>query len=155
MGALKKGFDPRLPPAELKNGRARREVKAALRVLQHRDPEFPIAQHCLIVDIGCSIKFRHFSLDRFPTITAGRGAGLGWWIVDLGRQCVVEDLLRLQGIPENRYDYSAAGVTPHRLGFMRGNAMSCNVLERLLPNVLKAIGVRPSFPQPDRWAGAH
>ena len=44
-----------------------------------------------------------------------------------------------------------AKVTDTRLAHMVGNAMSCNVLERLLPRVLDSIGITPDVVKPDRW----
>ena len=35
---------------------------------------------------------------------------------------------------------------------MLGNGMSCNVLERLFPNVLSSIGIDLATPPIDRWA---
>eukprot|EP00969_Alexandrium_andersonii_P286984 12686598-Alexandrium_andersonii.AAC.1 len=52
----------------------------------------------------------------------------------------------------NYFDNDEAGVSPQRVGHMVGNSMSVCVLERLLPNVLKSIGVTPSNPRPDPWA---
>ena len=49
-------------------------------------------------------------------------------------------------------DYKKAKLSERRVGHMIGNAMSCCVLERLLPKVLDAIGISPAGPCHDRWA---
>ena len=47
----------------------------------------------------------------------------------------------LQGIPPNRFNYKTAGVKGDDLKFAVANAMSANVLMRLLPDTLWAAGL--------------
>ena len=107
----------------------------------------------IVVDIGASQKFSQLRSDGFfPSITAQRASCQDWWIADLGRRITVEELMVLQGFNPQKLQYKAAGVSVQRIGHMVGNAMSLNVLERLLPCVLACVGLHPTRACPDRWA---
>ena len=53
--------------------------------------------------------------------------------------------MAMQGFAPGSIDWEAAGVSRTAAGTMLGNAMSCNILERLLPRVLFAIGISPPW----------
>ena len=107
----------------------------------------------IIVELGTSDKFSYHRADGiFPTITAQRATRQDWWIADLGRKITIEELMMLQGLNPNSIQFEQAGVSVQRIGHMVGNAMSLNVLERLLPCVLASVGMHPTKPAPDRWA---
>ena len=108
--------------------------------------EHDVINNVIVVDIDSPEKWFHYKCDTFPTITATRGAMRGGWIVACGkgRQVTIVDLLKLQGFRPNSISYQAAGISDARIGHVCGNAMSCNVLRALLPQVLKAIGVSPT-----------
>ena len=142
---------PGLPPAEMDKGRPRRLVKAALEKISKKQPEFDLTVSTLVVDIGCSADRINYMTDCFPTITAKRGSQCGWWIVNGGYQVALPHLFLLQGMSIEKFPYEKAKVSAARMGHMCGNAMSCNVLERLLPRVLAMVGIRPSTPRPDPW----
>ena len=107
----------------------------------------------IIVDIGGTSQFAHYTVDEFPTITATRATSFDFWVADLGRRVKVEELMLLQGFTPNTFKTRKdAKVTDARLAHMLGNGMSCNVLERLLPNVLTSIGIDLASSPVDRWA---
>ncbi len=151
------GGDPRhdgplrsyLPPLSLPS--ARENVRLALQRLLQKRPKMSPLDHDIVVDIGCTARFANYKVDCFPTITAERAANFGWWLVRHGRRIDLPDLLKLQGIPADFFDFEGAGVSKQRVAHMCGNAMSVNVLERLLPKVLASIGVHASTPQGDTW----
>ena len=68
-----------------------------------------------------------------------------------GYQVALQHLFILQGLDLDTFPYEAAKVSERRMGNMCGNAMSANILERLLPRVLAMVGIRPSTPRPDPW----
>ena len=133
---------PAFPPAELHNGRALRLVTKAVEAVLKNSPTFDLAARSLVVDIGCTNKFAHHTVDHFPTLTAGRASERGWWIVDLGRQVSTRDMALLQGL-STELPYAAAGVSAARMSHMLGNSMSLNVLGRLLPRALAMAGISP------------
>ena len=127
---------------------AKNFVKRALLELLKTHKEHEVIKNMVtVVDIDSSEKWFHYRTNVFPTITASRGARRGFWIVanGTGRQVTLVDLLKLQGFRLGAIGYRGAGVTTARIGHMCGNAMSCNVLRALLPEVLRAVGIKPSL----------
>ena len=59
-----------------------------------------------------------------------------------------EEMFRLQGMDPTKFKVD---VTPTQLGQQIGNAMSVNVVERVLRNALLAAGMIESDTVPDRW----
>ena len=109
-----------------------------------------IADSRIIVDIRASKGFAHYTVNGMPTITSTRAVARAWWVADLGRQISTKEILFLQGFEADAIDYKSAGVSDQRIYHMTGNAMSANILERLLPKVLDAVGIFPSSPNLDR-----
>ena len=142
-------FQKMLPPPTMT--RARKNVLEALKNIAKADPGVDVYQDNIVVDIGCSMSHLTKQVNVFPTITATRGRSRAWWLLRQGRQATVRDLCRLQGVPDGTFDIEGCKITPAVLGHMVGNMMSVNVLERLLPRVLDAIGCRASMPTPDPW----
>jgi site-specific DNA-cytosine methylase len=134
------------------NTRARDHVVKALRHAAKQGVE--LATSRIVVDIGASCKFSHYSVDQFPTITSTRAISCDWWIADLGRRVTTDELMFLQGFEKGSIDYKAAKVSEQRVRHMVGNAMSMNILERLLPRALSSVGIYPSRPNLDRWEHA-
>ena len=71
-----------------------------------------------------------------PCITRARG-GAGFYLPSRGRRLTLGERLRLQGLPL-AYLRRRQGVSDRQLGMMIGNAMSGNVLARLLAKLLPA-----------------
>ena len=67
------------------------------------------------------------------------GAG-GHWVSSRPRLLTVEEMLVLQGVPA---DVRREGISNRQLGLMIGNAVSVNVLERLLARLLPGVGLLP------------
>jgi hypothetical protein len=53
----------------------------------------------------------------------------------------MSEMCRLQGLPPNRINYRKAKVSRKKFAKAVGNMMSVNVLQRILPGLLKSIGV--------------
>ena len=86
---------------------------------------------------------------RCPCITRSRG-GTGFYLPSRGRRLTLKERLRLQGLPE-AYLLHRKGISDRQLGMMIGNAMSGNILERLLARILPACSVAPEGLQ-DPWS---
>ena len=139
-----------LPPTTTSNGRARALVVSALKEAAKNGVS--LAKSNIVVDIGCSDSYKQFMVDKFPTITSTRAASFLRWIADLGRHVKLEQLLLLQGSPPGSIPFEKANVSRQRVAHMAGNAMSCNVLERLLPKVLYSTGIAPENATPCQWS---
>ena len=132
------------------NQREKNHVLAALRDAAKCDVKLTDSR--IIVDIGGTSKFAHYTVDEFPTITATRAVSFAFWVADLGRRVTLNELALLQGFDPSTFNCKHdAKVSDARLAHMIGNAMSHNVLERLLPRVLDSIDILPDVVKPDRW----
>ena len=78
---------------------------------------------------------------RCPCITRSRG-GTGFYLPSRGRRMTLRERLRLQGLPET-YLLHREDISDRQLGLMIGDAMSGNILERLLARILPACGLAP------------
>lgn len=96
-----------------------------------------------------------YMVGRCPCITRSRG-GTRFFVAPYGRRLYVSELLRLQGLPVSILKHSRkCGISDSKLGQMVGNAMSCNILERLLARILPVVGLLPPGVRlHDRWAAA-
>lgn len=132
------------------NPREKEHVLAALRAAATCGVQLKNSR--IIVDIGGTSQFAHYTVDEFPTITATRAVSFAFWVADLGRRVTLDELVMLQGFdPASFATRKDAKITDARLAHMVGNAMSCNVLERLLPRVLDSVGIVPDVVKPDKW----
>ena len=85
-----------------------------------------------------------------PCLTRTRAA-TGIYIASRGSRMTLQEMLRLQGLPPRHILRHQGDVTNRQLGGMIGNAISVNVLERIVGRVLPACGlVRGALS--DRWA---
>ena len=78
-------------------------------------------------------KWTHGVLGKSPCLTRTRAADGGHWITTRSRLMSVPEMLRLQGMSPA---LNCVGITERQMGCMIGNAMSVNVLERLLVRLL-------------------
>lgn len=106
-----------------------RLVQAGAEVFNHKRP--------YVFDIDGSTP--HAMCDRSPCITRTRG-GSGFYLPSRGRRMNLRELLRLQGLPVH-YLECREGISDRQLGMMIGNALSGNVLGRVLSRVLPACGL--------------
>ena len=89
----------------------------------------------------------HWMRGVSPCLTRSRAA-VGFYLPARGRRMTLAERLRLQGIPLGVLK-RRRGISDRELGMMVGNALSVNVLERLLVRMLRACGLRK--PLQDRW----
>ena len=88
-----------------------------------------------------------WSIGMSPCLTCSRYQG--HWVSTRGRRQTINERLRLMGMDPADVDVSA--TTPAKLGRMIGNAMSVNVLERLLYRALPASGLISQSELRGRW----
>ena len=84
-----------------------------------------------------------------PCLTRTRAAA-GFCLPARGRRMTLAERFSLLGIPL-RVLQCKQSISDRQLGMMVGNALSLNVLERLLVRILRACGLRK--PVKDRWVG--
>ena len=106
-----------------------------------------------VVDTHAGKQYRSMAHNRCPCITKARGASRGFFVTRLKRHLTVIELARLQGVPTDvAHELLDAANGDHKiLGQGVGDAMSLNVLMRLLPRALRAAGLVPRLPF-DVWA---
>jgi len=108
-------------------------------------------QGTILVDLAASARFENQGVGLAPCITATRAKTGGFFIFNQKRMTTTHELGRLQGFPTWAVDkmmYSYA--SPADIRFAIGNAMSVNVLVRLLPRVLQSAGLLKTKPK-DIW----
>ena len=106
----------------------------------------------LFADIDCSARYFKASGRVLHTFIATRGRAGGPWICARGRRTdVYEELPWVQGFHPRQLDFEGAGITRSQAGGMLGNAMSLNVVERLLCEAFWCAGLSSKRPV-DRWA---
>ena len=90
-----------------------------------------------VVDIGASPKFATWRMGTTPTLTSGRCGSRGYYSTTLQRRLSMTEMMRLQGC--NPSDIDTRGTSQTALGKIVGNAMSVNVVTKVLEQALKAI----------------
>ena len=85
-----------------------------------------------------------------PTMTACRMRGGGFWLLHKGRQMTYNEMLRLQGLQPTRFKpaVGARQAQRNQLKHAAGNAMSGNVVHRVLARIAQSLGVDAI----DEWA---
>ena len=147
-----KGDDDQRLRKPLETKTAQRNYSKALATLSTRGitPE----GKCVILDLNASSRFLSFAVDRCPCITATRASQFGYLIIDRKRCLSLKEMARLQGFTTRHYRaLKAAKVDPKRVAFALGNAMSLNVILRLVGKVAYAAGLVAN-PIPDPWKHA-
>jgi len=125
----------RLPPSE----RVDAVMARAYNILQKKGVD-PTKEHCF-VETGASLNWSSVMVGQSPCLTATRCASGGHFITTRGRLMTMSEMCRLQGLPPNRINYGKAKVSHKKFAKAVGNMMSVNVLQRILPGLLKSIGV--------------
>jgi site-specific DNA-cytosine methylase len=88
--------------------------------------------------------------DCSPCLTAQRCMQVGGhYLLRFGCTMTEKEVCRLQGIPDGRVDYVGAKVTKAKFLHAVGNAMSSNVLARILAHALPAAGLSKPLKAPD------
>eukprot|EP00445_Apocalathium_hangoei_P069137 CAMPEP_0204138222 /NCGR_PEP_ID=MMETSP0361-20130328/17855_1 /ASSEMBLY_ACC=CAM_ASM_000343 /TAXON_ID=268821 /ORGANISM="Scrippsiella Hangoei, Strain SHTV-5" /LENGTH=206 /DNA_ID=CAMNT_0051092003 /DNA_START=39 /DNA_END=656 /DNA_ORIENTATION=- len=90
-----------------------------------------------------------FMYDVTPCLTCSRAQG--HWVTNRGRRLTKLEQMRLQSIRTPAEGFKVV-VSDFQLGRQIGNAMSVNILERLLVRILPAAGLALAGSLKDRWA---
>ena len=101
-----------------------------------------------VVDCDASTSKSKYMHNVSPCLTRSRYRG--HWIINKQRRFTKREMFRLQGINPNKFTQV---VSDKEMGHQLGNAMSQNVVERILHQVLKSTSlstVEPLVAQ-DRW----
>ena len=80
----------------------------------------------------------HVYAGLFPTITATRGGGRGYYLSSLFRFTKIKELARLQGFPARRVRWLGK-VSRRQMGMMIGNSVCVPVAEAVVKSCLSAI----------------
>lgn len=139
-----------LPPA--RSSTARANVIKTLRELRERGHD-PLSEPW-IIDCDSSGYRMSCMQDISPCLTCSRAAG--HWITNRGRRMTKDEQMNLQGMASYKPFFRRV-VSESQLGKQIGNAMSVNVLERLLVRLLPAAGLVSAAAGrrlQDRWAPA-
>ncbi len=107
----------------------------------------PHTTSCFI-DVMASAGWTSTMQDICPCLTATRSATGGHYITKCQRLLTVAEICRLQCLPPDRHDWVAAKVSQREFLRAVGNAMSANVLARILSHTLYAAGLTESSEAP-------
>ena len=105
--------------------------------LHHAAKRFKVnpLTHLIVMDLfGTRVNMQR---GRSPTITATRASSGGYWLSSQRRFTNTDELMKLQGIPPQRYAWRGV-VTARQLGHMIGNGVSVNVADALMREILDA-----------------
>merc|ERR1712151_422932 len=102
-----------------------------------------------VIDCDSTMAWCGWQEDRTPCITCHRAKG--HWITNRGRRLSKPEMMRLQGMKPEGFKVV---VSDMQWGKQIGNAMSCNVLERIFVRLLPAAGLYPAALLRDRWDSA-
>ena len=110
------------------------------------------SKHFVAVDVGCSDRFARYKVGLHPCLTASRAQQFGWWWSLVGRRATLPELCRCQGCDLDDFSgWCEQGITEAAMAHMVGNAMSLNVIERVLIRACWSAGLVRTKPF-DRWA---
>ena len=99
------------------------------------------AQDPCFVETGASLAWSSVMIGTSPCLTATRCGNGGHFMTHRRRLMTVSEMCRLQGLPPNRINYRQAKVSSKVFARAVGNMMSVNVLQRILPALLKSAGL--------------
>ena len=104
-----------------------------------------------IVDVQAG-QHKSVCFECSATLTASRGKEHGWYLPWRSQKISSVEMARLQALPDSLVAaWRCHGVCDKDIGFALGNAVSANVLERLLSKVLSIAGL-VGKPCDDFWA---
>lgn len=103
----------------------------------------------LVVDTGASKRFASAMVGCSPCLTKSRSRG--YFLVDHNRYMTVHEMGGLQGLGSSWIDRMLEVESSTFIGSALGDAMSVNVLSRVLARALYSAGLVPSLPT-DVWA---
>lgn len=148
--SIKKFLDKKKPCEEIKAFPPASQKTASTNVrhwmselqAQGKDPR----KSCYVIDVDSSTPRSKAVKDISPCITCSRGSG--HWVSTRNRRFTKDEMMRLQGMAPSAFKIC---VSEAQLGRQLGNAMSVNVLERLLVKLLPAAGLAKQGSLEDRW----
>jgi len=112
----------------------------------HRNGKNPLKEPW-IIDLDSTPKFATIMYNKCPCMTKSRANG--FWISNRGRRMNPNEMLRCQGMERSFKQV----VSDRAIGAQIGNAMSQNIIERILISLLPAAGlVTHDVRLVDRWA---
>ena len=96
-------------------------------------------EETIIVDVGCSEKFRIWKKDVCPTITRTSGGAHRFWDSVKGGLLSNRDMAKLMGFNSMHWPFEAH-MTDRQFGLAIGNGCSVSTLNKLIPEVLYSAG---------------
>ena len=107
------------------------------------------ANDYIFVDCDASSSFKQWQVGSAPTLTRTRGYSGGPYLTNRCRRLSLQELMKLQGFPPRVM--KRGKLTAKKMQAALGNAMTCSILERLIPRALWASGLiqNPMF---DKWS---
>ena len=126
--------------------------ETALRNISKAQKECPVFdKKPVFVDIDAGPKFAHWTVGHLPCLTASRGSTAGYYVSTLGRRLTVDEMMKFQGMSPSRLAGWEAVMKERQMGHAIGNAMSVNVLQRVLVRALLSSGLVPAGSVTDPW----
>ena len=110
--------------------------------------DFGLNPHKATIAVDVDASARHMTWDSavLPCLTRSRYRG--HWITSKRRRTTMKEMLLFQGIKPSSITQTCSST---EMGKLIGNAMSVNVVERLLHSLFKSVGLLPKSTK-DRWA---
>ena len=99
----------------------------------------PTKQH-IFVDIDCSAKFANWRAEECMTLTRARAMAGGYYVTSLKRRTDTEEMMHLQGISSHSLGDWVPHLSRTDMNAAVGNAMSVNVVVKVLEQALRAVG---------------
>ena len=103
----------------------------------------------IFVDVDASEGFRQWRAQESMTLTRTRAKSGGFYLTSHSRRLTTSEMLKLQGI-HPRLVGDLTKIPTGEANASIGNAMSANILERLLPRIAYATGLIKE-PHKDSW----
>ena len=133
---------------------ARKNVLKAKKTLKSQGLEVDKLCNEVVVDAAAGKSFFSYMENRSPCVTKARGGQRGFYFLKAGRYMNLYEIAGLQGWRKSWVTHLLETYdSKTRLGQALGDAMSLNVLQRLLPRALWALNLIDEMPR-DRWAEA-
>ena len=94
----------------------------------------------VFVNSGASAQRANYSVNMMMTVTRTEAGRQGYWCTLKGGFLEPDELARFQGFPDGFLDWRRLGIRSSDYSALLGNAMTFNVILRLLPGLLMASG---------------
>ena len=104
------------------------------------------------IDVDAGPNFAKWKDQECMCLTHSRAKTGGYYLTTHKRRTSTEEMCRLQGLNPSDVPWVQGGMARTTFNGALGNAMSANVLERLLPRVLQAAGIIETTDWTDKWS---